>query len=220
VVNDPDVAPNLCFPGKAEVAEHVAQITGKQMGAVEDMIAAVRCSRVEGGVAPKEQYLGYDTCTAASLAFGGPASCRYACVGLGECAEACPFDAITMIDGFPIVDPGRCVGCGACVGVCPKNIIELMPLKARVWVPCSTKDPGKTVKQLCQVGCIACKMCVKACPAEAVTLEDNIVRIDHQKCMDYGPECGEVCVEKCPRNIFRHFRPAEIAEQKIQAKAA
>lgn len=220
MVNDPDVSPNLCYPGKAEVAEQVAEITGKRMGTVEDMIAAVRCSRVEGGVAPKQHYLGYGTCTAANLAFGGPTSCRYACVGLRECADACPFDAITMVDGFPVVSPNRCVGCGTCVRVCPKHIIELMPLRARVWVPCSTKDPGKTVKELCQVGCIACKMCVKSCPAEAVTLEDNIVRIDHQKCMAYGPECNEVCVEKCPRDIFRRYRPMERAEQKLQAKAA
>jgi len=30
VVNEPDVAPNLCFPGKAEVAEMVAEISGKK----------------------------------------------------------------------------------------------------------------------------------------------------------------------------------------------
>jgi len=32
-VNEPDVAPNLCFPGKAEVAEMVAEISGKKMAA-------------------------------------------------------------------------------------------------------------------------------------------------------------------------------------------
>ncbi len=31
VVNNPDVAPNLCFPGKAAVAEAVAEITGKKI---------------------------------------------------------------------------------------------------------------------------------------------------------------------------------------------
>ena len=43
----------------------------------------------------------------------------------------------------------------------------LQTMKARVWVPCSTKDLGKAVMSVCQVGCIGCKMCVLACPYEA-----------------------------------------------------
>jgi electron transport complex protein RnfB len=206
VVHDPDVSPTLCFPGKSEVAEAVAEITGKKMAAMADMIAAVRCSRDEGNVHKKYSYIGYGTCTGASLAFGGPEGCRFACVGFGECARACPFDAITVVNDFPVVDPDECVGCGACVRTCPKNIIELIPKEARVWVPCSTRDPGKMVRQLCEVGCISCKMCVKVCPAKAVSLDDNKVVIDHDKCMAYGPECGELCVEKCPRHIFRHYQ--------------
>jgi len=220
VVNDKDVPPNLCFPGKAEVAALVAEITGKKLGAVENVVAVVRCSRVEGGVSAKLKYIGYGSCTGANLAFGGPYGCRYACVGLGECAQSCPFDAITLQDGFPVVDPHLCVGCGTCVRTCPKGIIELMPLRARVWVPCSSKDPGKDVKEVCSVGCISCKMCVKVCPAKAVTFENGIVKIDHQKCMAFGAECGEICVEKCPRGIFRHFSGGERAVQQGTRAAA
>jgi electron transport complex protein RnfB len=198
----------------------VAEITGKKMAAVEDVVASIRCSRIEGKVKKKLNYIGYGSCTAATLAFGGPSACRYACVGLGECAESCPFDAITMVDGFPVVDPELCVGCGTCVRACPKKIIELIPLKARVWVPCSTKDPGKAVKQTCEVGCISCKMCVKACPAEAVTLDNSIVKIDHQKCMEFGPECNEICIEKCPRGIFRNYSASEKSVQQTTMAAA
>jgi electron transport complex protein RnfB len=60
-------------------------------------------------------------------------------------------------------------------------------------------------------------MCAKACPSDAVTLEDNLVHIDHKKCMDYGPECGEVCVEKCPRNIFRHYSRKPAAAKDLEA---
>jgi len=220
VVNNPDVPPNLCFPGKAQVAELVAEITGKKMAAVENVVAAVRCSRVEGGVSRKLHYVGYGSCTGANLAFGGPYACRYACVGLGECAKSCPFGAITMHNGFPVVDAHLCVGCGTCVRTCPKGIIELMPLKARVWVPCSTKDPGKDVKEICGVGCISCKMCVKVCPAKAVALDNGIIKIDHQKCMAFGPECQEICVEKCPRGIFRNFTGEESAVQHTTRAAA
>jgi len=217
-VNDPEVETNLCFPGKEEVAKVVAEITGKQMTAMEDMVAVPRCSRIEGQVQQKQRYVGYQTCAGADLAFGGPVACHYACIGLGDCATACPFDAIVMVDGFPVVDAELCVSCGTCVRTCPKTIFELMPLKARVWVPCSTKDPGKAVKAVCGVGCISCKMCIKVCPAKAVTMKDGIIDIDHKLCMDYGPECGEICVEKCPRNIFRTFSP--LKEQSQQQKEA
>lgn len=217
MVHDPEVKPNLCFPGKSEVAKAVAEITGKQMAAVQDLIAAVRCSRLEGNVRQKYDYIGYTTCTGSSLAFGGPQSCAYACIGFGDCAESCPFDAISMVHDFPVVDPGACVGCGTCVRTCPKKIIELLPRNARVWVPCSTRDPGKQVKELCEAGCISCRMCVKVCPAKAVALEDNVVTIDHNACIAYGPACGEVCVEKCPRKIFRQYPPKKAEEERVQA---
>jgi electron transport complex protein RnfB len=205
VVTDPDVPPNLCYPGKEAVAEKVAILTGKKITAMEDMIATVRCSRIEGRVSHKHEYIGFSSCTAANLAFGGPSKCQYACIGLGECAASCPFDAIDMVNNFPVINPDKCVSCGTCVKACPKNIIELMTLKARVYVPCSTKDLGKNVKQVCEVGCISCKMCVKKCPAEAVSYEGGLIIVDHAKCIEYGDTCNMVCVEKCPRKIFRKY---------------
>lgn len=213
VVTEPDVAPNLCFPGKESVAEKVASLTGKQMAAMEDTTAVVRCSRIEGKVNRKYDYIGFSSCTGASLAFGGPTACQYACVGLGECAEACPFGAIEMVDDFPVIDPDTCVSCGVCVKTCPKNIIEIQTMKARVWEPCSTKDTGKAVMGVCEVGCIGCKMCVKACPADAVTYEGNLVKIDHKACIEYGSSCEEACVEKCPRDIFRPYKGQEFVTQ-------
>ena len=205
VVNDPDVPPTLCYPGKEAVANRVAELTGKKMAEMEDMIALVRCSRQEGRVSHKHEYIGFASCTAANLGFGGPSACNYACIGLGECAEACPFDAITMEDSFPVVDPDKCVSCGTCVKTCPKQVIVLQSLKARVYVPCSTKDLGKKVKEVCEVGCISCQICVKKCPADAVSFENSIVQIDQEKCLGYGPSCEEICVEKCPRDIFRKY---------------
>jgi len=216
VVTDPDVPPNLCFPGKERVAAVVAELTGKKLTAVEDQIAVIRCSRVEGQVAKKHHYIGFATCTAANLAFGGSSNCQYACIGLGECATVCPFGAITMIDEFPIVDPDKCVSCGACVRACPKKIIEIQTLKARVYVPCSTLDAGNKVKAVCQVGCIGCKLCVKACPAGAVSYENSKVKIDHKACIAYGPSCEEACVAKCPRQIFRIYQGPHVIARKAE----
>jgi electron transport complex protein RnfB len=198
----------------------VAELSGKKLAAVENLVAAVRCSRTDGKDRRKQAYVGYASCAAANLAFGGPMACRFACEGLGDCAAACRFDAISLVDHFPVVDPALCVACGSCVRACPKKIIELMPREARVWVPCSTRDPGKTVKGICGVGCISCRMCVKVCPAKAVDLKDGVVHIDVKACMEYGPACGEVCVGKCPTHIFRKFAPEKWAASHGQAAAA
>lgn len=212
MVNDPDVPPNLCFPGKEEVASMVAKITGKQLASVENVVAYARCSRIEGKVKKGSQYYGFSTCTAAKLAYGGPWECKYACIGLGECAEACPFDAISMEDNFPRVDQELCVGCGTCVRTCPNNVMELIPVKARVWVPCNSRDKAKQVKEVCESGCISCKICIRSCPAKAVSMENDIIKIDHKICMGYGPDCAEICVEKCPRDIFRMYTPDDFKQ--------
>ena len=46
-------------------------------------------------------------------------------------------------------------------------------------------------------GCMHCLSCVRACPAEAVALVDGVIRIDHKRCMDYGPQCDRACVKAC-----------------------
>jgi heterodisulfide reductase subunit A2 len=52
-----------------------------------------------------------------------------ACTGCGECVEACPFGAISLVerDGGEIaaIDATGCKGCGACAPVCPENAIDL-----------------------------------------------------------------------------------------------
>lgn len=163
MTTNPDVPPNLCFPGKGEVAEAVAEITGKKMGSLENIVAVVRCSRVEGKVRQKHHYIGHRSCAGANLAFGGNQQCPQACLGFGDCVSACTFNAILMEEGSPKIDPSACVGCGTCVRTCPKRLIELMPLKGRVWVPCNAKEPAKQVKEACQAGCISCRMCAKVC---------------------------------------------------------
>ena len=198
VVTDPDVPPNLCFPGKASVAEAVARITGKQMGAVEDLVAVVHCARSIRKDYQKYDYIGYGVCSGANLAFAGPTDCQFGCVGFGECAANCPFQAIAMDENhFPVINEETCVGCGQCVKTCPKGLITLVPKKARAIVRCSSRDPGKVTHQICAAGCMHCMSCVRACPAEAVGLVDGVIRIDHQKCLAYGPKCEEACIKAC-----------------------
>jgi electron transport complex protein RnfB len=210
----------LCFPGKEVVAVAVAKITGKTAGAVEELVAVVHCAKNQGDVQQKYHYVGHGTCAGATLAFEGPLDCQYGCIGFGDCANACQFGAITMVNGIPMIDPSKCVACGNCVDACPKGIIKLVPKKARVIIRCSTKDTAKATMAVCQVGCIHNKLCIKKCPAHAISEVDGVVTIDHEKCMDYGPDCDEVCVSACKkRHILQRFR-LSVTEKKITERAA
>ena len=201
VVKDQSVSPSLCFPGKKEVAEIIADLTGKELDFKEGMVANVKCSCIGGNVKRKSNYTGFTSCLAAELAFGGPSACRFGCTGLGDCEASCPFDAIIMVDDFPLISPELCVGCGICVEVCPKNIMELAPIDARVLIQCSTKEIANKSKKVCGMSCTYCKKCVKECPAGAITIEADLMQIDHEKCVAYGPDCNEICIECCPRDI-------------------
>lgn len=41
--------------------------------------------------------------------------------------------------------------------------------------------------------CVGCAVCVDECPNGAITMEDEIAKVDPEKC----DECG-TCVESCP----------------------
>ena len=201
VVGNPDVASNLCAPGKSAVAEKIAQITGKAAGAVEPKIARVFCQGGRSRSQRKFVYSGVMDCTAAVLAAGGDKSCEYGCLGYATCMRACPFDAITMSeDRLPIISKEKCTACGKCVAACPKQVIELGVASKAVVISCHSRDKGLDVKKKCQVGCIACGICVRTCPVDAIKVDNNLARIDHTKCIT----CG-LCVKKCPTNAIHDY---------------
>lgn len=203
VVDRKDVPPNLCTPGRGAVAQVLASLTGKEMGAVQDRIVVMRCHGVSAYARDEAEYAGVETCAAASLVFGGPKACKNGCLGLGDCVRACPFDALSLGgQGIAVVDTDKCTGCGICVPVCPKDLFQLYPRGRRVELSCVARDKGSVVRSTCMVGCILCRKCVAKCPAEAITFDGTTIVIDHEKCLAYGPSCNEICVDVCPSNIL------------------
>lgn len=197
VVINSDVAPNLCIPGKTEVAKLVAQIAGKEAKAIEGVKAHILC---QGTLEKTFVYDGIVDCEAANLLFGGNKACQYACLGMGSCLRMCKFDAITISDvGLPIINQELCTGCGQCVSICPKETIELIPEKAKVKVVCRSHDKGPVVKKICSVGCIGCGICAKECPNESIKIENFLAVIDHSKCVN----CSDYkCIPKCPTGVI------------------
>lgn len=206
VVEKPDVPPNLCAPGRGGVAEAVAQLTNKEMGSVLDRVVILRCHGTSAYAREEAHYAGVSTCAAASLVFGGPKACKNGCIGLADCVRACPFDALAIGDsGIVEVNAEACTGCGICVPVCPKNLFTLYPRRHRIELACVAREKQGIVRASCSVGCTLCRKCVAKCPAGAIEFDGQTILIDHEKCMAYGPSCGEVCVDVCPSVILHRF---------------
>lgn len=204
VVINPDVAPNLCIPGKAAVAKLVAELTGKAAAEVEPKVAFVKCAGSVDKAKKAYEYKGVQDCVAASLLQGGPKGCQYGCLGFGTCVKNCPFDAMTMSDGgLPIIDDEKCTGCGKCKTVCPKHVIELFPVGFHVAVNCNSKDKGAIARKLCTAACIGCGICVKNCTHGAIKIENNLAVVDSAICVS---ECTETtCTAKCPTGAIQTY---------------
>lgn len=188
--------PGGCIPGAGDTSKALADVLGLVVGEAEALVATVFCIGDNTKAADLFIYDGVEDCAVAGRFNGGFKACGYGCLGLGNCARVCPFDAIDIgPHGLPVVDQEACTGCGLCVKACPRDLIETLPRRSNQGhlVLCSSHDRGKSVSKTCSVGCIACKACVKACPQEAIDMEDKLAVIDLDKCDD----CG-ACVPVCP----------------------
>lgn len=187
---------NACPASNDENRAKMAKILGIELKKNERLQAVVRCN---GGLRSKNKfdYVGLHDCVAASKVAGGHLECQYGCLGFGSCVKACAFDAIHVINEVAVVDHDKCTGCLRCVDACPRHIIAPVPYTADVNVVCSNHDKGASLRNICEIGCIGCKICVKTCKYDAITVEDNLAHINYDKCTG----CGE-CAEKCPRKLI------------------
>lgn len=143
------------------------------------MRAQVMCSGAQDIALKKYVYKGAPDCIAAAAIGGGDKLCPNGCIGLGSCVSACPFGAISIVNGISAVDYSKCKGCGLCANTCPKHIIRLIPYESRYWVGCMSVDRGNVTKSYCKAGCIGCKICEKYCPTGAIRVVNSIAEIDY-----------------------------------------
>ena len=192
-----------CPAGGDAVAQKVAELLGCSAEAGEPQVAVVRCASCHNGSTDRNHYDGLKDCAFASSVYDGENGCAFGCLGFGNCAEACQFEALTMdpVTGSPIINDDKCVGCGACVSACPRHVIELRNKgfkNRRVYVNCVNKEKGAAARKTCVNACIGCGKCLKTCPFGAITLENNLAYIDYKIC-----KMCRKCVAECPTGAIQ-----------------
>lgn len=191
-------APSGCAAADSAAVDEICRILGVEAGHSVRMRAQVMCSGTSEASKKKYIYSGISDCLSAVTLGGGDKLCPNGCIGLGTCTRSCKFGAISARDGVAVVDYHLCRACGMCVSTCPKGLIELVPFESRYFVGCRSVDDGKTTRRNCDVGCISCRLCEKACDADAISVDDFVAHIDYSKCTG----CGK-CSDKCPRKIIK-----------------
>lgn len=187
---------NLCTPAGDPAAKQISEILGVEAEDVIEQVAYVACNGNCHALPKRYTYQGPRSCKIANMNYAGDKMCTYACLGYGDCANICPKEAITVVNGVAVVDSKKCIGCGLCAKTCPKKMIHMISDVERVIVACSNHDKGAFTKKTCSNGCIGCGLCKKNCSADAITIENNLAVIDYEKCVKCG-KCAEVCPVGC-----------------------
>ena len=184
----------LCAPGGADVAKEIGAVLGADVGSIKAKSAVVRCRGNCDNANTNYDYDGITSCIMANQLLGGPSSCKFGCIGLGDCVKACEYGAIKVCNGVAVVDTELCKSCGKCTAACPKGLIKVVEIeKPKAYVYCNNTDKGALARKACTAACIGCMKCVKNCPEGAVKVENNLASVDISKCT----HCG-LCIENCP----------------------
>lgn len=192
---------NLCLPGGANSASAISKIMGAQVSVADKKIPVIHCNGNCNNTSNAFNFEGIQTCASAKRFYGSDMKCLFGCIGLGDCASACPENAIKIKDNLATFCYDICISCGKCSKICPNGLIEMRSEKKKVDVLCSSQDKGKAAVDACKSSCIGCGKCVKVCRFDAIAVENNHAVIDYDKCKS----CG-LCVKECPRECIVNLR--------------
>lgn len=161
-------------------AASIAAYLGVDAGTATKRVARVACAGGWSVAVQQADYAGLESCAAASTVAGGGKGCSWGCLGFGDCAVSCSFDALHMnSDGLPEVDVSRCTACGDCVEACPKGLFSILPLDQRLFVQCRSALEGDAVLAQCRVGCTACGKCALDAAPGLIQMRRGLPVIDY-----------------------------------------
>ena len=176
------VKPAGCNVLNDDGAAAIASYLGVDKGEANKRVARLLCAGGSDVAVKQAEYRGLETCGAAASVAGGGKGCSWGCLGFGDCAVSCEFNAITMNSvGLPVVDLALCTACGDCVDACPKNLFQIIPLDQKLLVQCRSQIEGDGVLASCTAACTACGKCVVDAAPGLVTLERGVAVVHYEK---------------------------------------
>ncbi len=174
------IQPAGCTVMGSEDIDDVAQYLGVDAGEAQRRVARLLCAGGCDVAPPQARYHGLGTCAAATAVAGGGKACSWGCLGLGDCAVSCDFDAIFMSDTeLPVVIPDRCTACGDCVDACPKDLFVLMPLEHHLLVQCRNLLEGDRAEVMCSAACNACGRCALDAAGGVISMVNGLAVVDY-----------------------------------------
>lgn len=190
-------------PGKCTVSSpaginDIADFLGVEAVEEEKRVARLLCAGGRNEAHNLADYKGgMSTCRGEAVITGGPKDCTWGCLGLGDCADVCDFDAIAMSDdALPVVDPEKCTACNDCVEVCPKGLFVIMPVSQKLIVQCKSLLEGDLAESKCSVACTGCARCVADSAPDVIEIVNNLAVINYE----LNDLTSPTATKRCPTN--------------------
>ena len=191
-----------------EGAASIANYLGVDAGQANKRVARLLCAGGSNVAVQQAEYRGLQSCGASASVAGGGKGCTWGCLGFGDCAVSCTFDAITMNRfGLPVVDVAKCTACGDCVVACPKNLFEIIPLDQKLLVQCRSMIEGDGALASCAVACTACAKCVMDAAPGLVTIERGAARVHYAQNALADPSA----IARCPSGAIVWLEGSQFA---------
>jgi Na+-translocating ferredoxin:NAD+ oxidoreductase RNF subunit RnfB len=190
-----ELQPGSCTVNSVEMNQVIADFLGVELGSGEKRVARLACAGGSNVALRHGEYRGVDSCRAATLVAGGGKGCSWGCLGLGDCATVCDFDAIFMNpQELPEVNADLCTACGDCVDICPRDLFSLQPVTHRLWVACKNLEKGEAAEAECVVACNGCGRCAQDAPEDLISINNHLAVVDYSK----NALASRVAIDRCP----------------------
>ena len=95
-----------------------------------------------------------------------------------KCVNACPVNAIVIIQNKAYIDQDKCVECGKCAQACSYNAIleNQRPCSRACKLDAISSDSNRQAK-IDRKKCVSCGSCIAACPFGAITETSDLVQV-------------------------------------------
>ncbi|MFN2339665.1 MAG: monomeric [FeFe] hydrogenase [Halanaerobium sp.] len=95
-----------------------------------------------------------------------------------KCVNACPVNAIVIIQNKAYIDQSKCVECGKCAQACSYNAIleNQRPCSRACELDAISSDSNRQAK-IDRDKCVSCGSCIEACPFGAITETSDLIKV-------------------------------------------